>query len=80
MFITGNIFHFTQIEKTFCLTLSQMCPKKSHNLQPLKNGIFTISQFFLEHWINLGRHRERQVRASEIMAESVQGVADKFPL
>ena len=28
MFITGNIFHFTQIEKTFCLTLSQMCPKK----------------------------------------------------
>ena len=61
MFITGNIFHFTHIEKTFCLTLSQMCPKKSHNLQPLKYGIFTISKFFG----TLDKSRKTQREASE---------------
>ena len=36
MFITGNIFHLTQIEKSFCLTLSTAVPKMAHSPPPVR--------------------------------------------
>ena len=36
MFITGNIFHLTQIEKTFCLTLSIAVPKMLQSPPPVR--------------------------------------------
>ena len=36
MFITGNIFHLTQIEKSFCLTLSTAVPKMAQSPPPVR--------------------------------------------
>ena len=56
MFITGNIFHFTQIEETFCLTLSQMCPKKVRIFVSKNIEIFMYFPTFFGHFKHLRRH------------------------